>query len=254
MLIISDLYGQNTPVSKKFKVYGAAADIVRGALVEPGAATASLGSVVLASTTAPTMVVGLIQQLHDYSVVGDFTITAITTNKSAVGDVDVRPFAIYRAELAVCATQAITIAASSGAAGSAVGLGTTAGSADELGASWLYNAATDELRFVEDHDAAATMTLSNNIGTTAWAAVNPYFVPPIFFGGTTNTGLTLNATCDKIICEGNETGAWCRVLSTRIESANKQSDILDPAIHDNKSYADAKFYVEFVVLGSKRAF
>jgi hypothetical protein len=253
MLIISDLYGQNTPVSKKFKAYGGAADIVRGALVEPGLTTAC-SSVIYANTTDPTMIVGLTEYLHDYSVVGDYTYTAITTNKSAVVSVDVRPFAIYRAELSVCVTQAITVAASAGEGANEVGLGTNAAAADTLDAGWMYNAATDELRRIEAHAAVGTATFSSDIGTTAWAAVNPYIIPPIFYGATSNTGLELTATCDKVLLEGDENGAWCRVLSTRIETSNKQSDILDPVIHDNKSYADAKFYVEFVVLGSKRAF
>ena len=247
MLIVSDLSGQNTPINRKYSIYGAAADIVLGALMEPGAATASLGSAVV-SADPPTMALGVLTQLHDYSVVGDWTYTAITTNLNAKGDVDVRPFGIIRAEVAVCATQAITIAASAGAGATEVGLGTTAGAADELGAAWLYNAATDELRFVEDHDAAATAALSSDIGTTAWAAVLATIVPPIFYGAATNTGLDLNANCDQITCEGNGTGAWCRVIGSYIQLNSRSGlDILKPEVHDNTSPADAKFFVDFVI-------
>jgi hypothetical protein len=69
MLIVSDLSGQNTPMIREYKIYGGAADILQGALVEPGAATASLGSAVI-SADPPTMVLGVLTQLHDYSVVG----------------------------------------------------------------------------------------------------------------------------------------------------------------------------------------
>jgi hypothetical protein len=112
----------------------------------------------------------------------------------------------------------------------------------------LYNASTDELKFVEDHDAAATMTLATSIGTTAWAAVLCTIVPPIFYGAASSTGLDLNSTLDQITCEGNGTGAWCRVIGSYIQLNSRAGlDPLKPDVHDNTSPADAKFFVDFVV-------
>jgi hypothetical protein len=245
-MFVTQSIGENTAYIREYKIYGGAADIVNGALVEPGAAVASLGAATI-SADPPTNVLGILTQLHDYSVVGDWTYTAITSNKNAVGDVDMRPFAIVRSEVAVCATQAITVAASAGAGATEVGLGTSAGADDEIGAAWMYNAATDELRYVEDHDGAATAVFSNDIGTAEWAAVKCTIVPPIFFGTASSTGLDLNATLDQVILEGNGTGAWCNVIGTYIETVDGKLDPLDPAVHSNGTYADAKFYVDIVI-------
>jgi len=250
MLIVSDLSGQNTPVIRKYSIYGAAADLYLGSLVEQGAAAASLGAVCV-SASPPTMVLGLLTQLHDYSVVGDWTYTSLTAaaNLTARGDVDIRPFAIYRAEVDVCGTQTITIAASLGSGAGAVTLNTTCAQADELTGGYLYNATTDELKYIETHDAAATAVLATNIGTTAWASKACTIVPPMFYGMTANTGLTLDSTLCKVICEGNGTGAWCKVIGSYIQNSSRAGlDPLLPWINDNTTPADAKFFVDFVVI------
>jgi hypothetical protein len=252
MRIAYDLSGQNSPVIKKYKLYGAAADMVAGCLVEPGLTTACT-SVIYSSTSAPTMVVGLLTQIHDYSVTGDWTYTSITSAASlaARGDVDIRPLGVYVADLAACATQTVTVAASAGAGANEVTLNTNFSAADTLEGSWIYNATTDELRYVEAHAAVGTATFSSNIGTTAWTTVAAYIVPGDLYGQTTNTGLGLNATCNKVILEGNQTGAWCRVLMTEMSADGVSLDRLVPE-KDNNTYANAQFKVHFVIL--KHAF
>jgi len=250
MQIVSDLSGQNTPVLREYRIYGGAADIVQGALVEPGVSAgeeAVMGAAVLCSTTAPTAIIGVLAQLHDYSVVGDWTNTAVTTNKSAKGDIDIRPFAIIRAEVTT-STQLFTVAANAGAGATDVTLTTACAADDEIGGAYVYNATTDELRFVEDHSDTDKLEFSAHIGTTAWnSASTCVLVPPLFYGAVSGTGLTMDATCAKVLLKGDESGAWCTVLEQYIQTSDKKLSVLNPATHYTGTYADAKFFVDIVV-------
>lgn len=256
MKIIKDLTGQNTEVRQKFYLYGATADLPEGRLMSVGTdngTSALLGAAQGSAVDLPVAVVGTLMQLHDVSEAGDWLFTNLSTSKDAQGEIDIRPYGVFRAELSV-SDMTVSIAANSGASAAEVTLHEAAGADDEIAGCWLYNASTDELRYIEDHDGAATAVLSSNIGATAWTSVAPYTVPAIFFGGVASTGLELNSTGVNIKVETDAASACARVLATHIQSSNKQIEVLDPAKHDNKTIADAKFFVDFVILPAFRAF
>jgi hypothetical protein len=246
MIIVGDLSGQNTPVIKKFLVYSGAADIEMGALVEHVAnAKETAGCVNKATLTDPALTVGLLTQLHDYSEVGQYVYNGTFSTKTnrPEGDVDVRPFAIFRAEMSAASAETVAISA----AGATVTLGTGTGTDDEMIGSWLYNATTDELRYVEDSASATSLTINTVIGATAWTSTGHYIIPHIFYGGASNTGLTLNTACTKIDNILNGTGAWSKVIGTYVSVNGGELQRLNPGIHE-QTLANAIFFSDIIIL------
>jgi len=245
MKVVQDLGNNQYEILRSFLIYGGAADITRGSLVMEGAAAETLGAVIPA-TSAAANVVGLLTQLHDYSVAGDWTYngTLTTATNRPEAEVDIRPFAVIRAEMKVCASQ--TCDADNGGADTAISLGTTCAGGDVLGGSYVYDSVTGDIRFVEDHSAAGDFTL--NTATSAdWDTISPVIVPQRLYGSLTYQGITPSAT--QMICEGNETVLWAKTLDHYIvRDEEKAYTRLNPGIHDNISATNPRFFVDFVIL------
>lgn len=245
MYVTADIGGSHYDLEPSFLVYGAGGDIPKGSLVMEGAATATLGAVIDATASAAN-VVGLVNELHDYSVVGDWTYdgTLTTATNRPTINVDVRPFVVLRAEVKVCATQ--TFDADANGADTDISLGTAVGDADVLGGSWMYDSTSGDIRFVEDHAATADVDL-NTATSTDWDTVSGYWIPQRLYGSLANQGLTPTDT--QVICEGNETTLWAKVVDNLIVRDEKKAYTrLNPGIHDAISATNPKFYVDVVVL------
>jgi len=244
MYVVADLAASHYDTKRSFLIEASAADAAKGSLVEEGTATANLGAVRPPAVAAgPVNVVGLLMQAHDYSEDGEWTYdgTLTTATNRPEVDVDIRPFAVYRAEVAVCATQ--TFDADANGADTDITLGTAVGAADVLGGSFIYEPLTGDIRFVEDH--ASTTTLDLNTATSAdWDTAAAHWIPQRLYGSKANQGLTVSST--KVICEGNETVLWVKVLETFITRDGKKGvDRLNPGIHDNLSASNPKFFRKF---------
>lgn len=229
MIKVTDLYKPYENV-RQFLVYGGAGDIPAGSLVMAGTAVGTLGAVIDATASAVD-IVGLLTQLHDYSVVGDWTYngTLTTAANRPMADVEISPFAVIQGEVIDGTTQ--TFDADNNGADTAISLGTAVGADDVLGGSWIYEGTvTGDLRFVEDHNATADVTL--NTATSAdWSAVAGAWVPQRLYGSKANQGLTPVDTQFK--CEGNETVLWAEVLDHYVKrSDTNKLERLNPGIHD----------------------
>lgn len=246
MYVVADLCGQNTEVLRSFLISGNGSDIVQGQLVMEGPASAPdyLGAVITA-TSAAVNVTGLLTQLHDYSVAGDWTYdgTLTTATNRPEADVDIRPFAVIRGEVAICGTQTLTVSAAS----TDVTLNTDVGADDLLGGGWVYNPTANEVRFIEDHDATAGIVF-NTAATTAYSADACHIVPSRLYGSSANQGLT--PTAGTLICEGNETVLWAKTLDHYITYDGKNEPTrLNPGIHDGlDTLSGVKVHLDIVIM------
>jgi len=244
MFVTADLGGSHREILRKFLVYGAAGDIPQGSLVMEGAAAATFGSVIDATATAAN-IVGLLTQLHDYSVAGDWTWngTLATATNRPLADVDVRPFAVIRCEIDVCATQ--TFDADANGADTDISLG-TASNTDTKGGSWIYDSTSGDIRYVEDHAATSDVDL-NTATSTDWDTIAGYWCPARLYGSVANQGFT--PSDDKGILEGNETTLIIKTVDNfLVRDENKGYTRLNPGIHDAISATNPKFFIDFVVL------
>jgi hypothetical protein len=252
MEIIKDLTGNNYPVIQKYMVYGAAADIVKGALVEaPIEEEVERGAVCSIGTAAgPVDVVGLVTQLHDYSVDGQFTYNGdltLKTNRPEI-DVDVRPNAIYRAQLQEAA--ALTIYNDSDTVGVDITTADTTQDTDMLNGGYFYDDATEQFRYIEDHDGNSSWIL-NTATTTAITNANNrkvVVVPSRLYGAGTTQGATLNSTNNGLFIEGDETVLWLRVCDIWIQRNSRAPlERINVGIHDACAVSSAKLFVDFVI-------
>jgi hypothetical protein len=249
MFITADLGGSHYEILRSFLIEGSGADAVKGSLVEEGTDVESLGAVRPVETEAgPVKVTGLLTQLHDYSEDGEWThdgTLTTATNRPEV-DVDIRPFAVYRSQIALSTN---VFDADGNAADTDISLTTTVGAADVLGGSWLYDSGTGDVRFVEDHAAEADIDL--NTATSAdWDQVaTGYWCPQRLYGSKANQGATLNSTHDQILIKGDETVLWLKVVDIFITYDGKKGVTrLNPGIHDAISVSNPVFFIDFTVI------
>lgn len=243
MRIIADLSGAITAKVKRYNIFGNTNDVVKGALVIKGAiADATTGVVTYpTSVNAPADIVGILSELNDYSVAGDWTYNgAMTTvtNRPEVA-VDVRPFGIVRSEMVETANTTfavsdVTVTVGTGSMNDAV-----------FSNSWLYEDGTEQLMWAEVGDTSA-MTL--NTSATTFGATFAVLVPPRFVTGT-GSGGELNATFDKLRFEGDDTTYWQRVVDTHCQAAKGVGiERLLPWKMDQAVVSSAKLFTDFIIV------
>lgn len=258
MNIIYDLSsGKNTPVAQPFFAYGAATDITKGALVEAHDTGAEGAGAVerIGAAKAPIALVGLAMESNIVATDGDWdhngTLTT-ATNRPEI-NVDIRPLAVYQAQMEESATTTlyndadvvaidITTADSTGA------------SADLISGGWLYDDATEQLRWIEDHDSANSLILNTATTTAITNAQNRkvVFVPQRLYGASptasVNEGVTLNTLQDGLLIETDETIQWLTVVDHYGQFSKKEGPVrLNPGLHDAASCSSAVFFVDFVI-------
>lgn len=246
MYISADIGSSHYDLKRSFLIESSSADVAKGALVEEGIAAKNLGAVrPIAVPAGPVNVVGLLMQAHDYSVKGEWTYdgTLTTATNRPEVDVDIRPFAVYRAEVSVCATQ--TFDADANGADKDITLGTAVGAADVLGNSFVYEPLTGDIRHVWDQSGTTALELTSDTSAD-WDGAAAYWIPQRLYGSVANQGLTVSS--DKVICEGNETVLWIKVLETFItRDGKKEYDRLNPGLHDGLIASNPKFYIDFII-------
>ena len=255
MKIVADVNGQNTPIVKSFNIYSAAGDMYKGDLVEAGTDTAAgIGNGVIipvATAAAPADVAGLLTQLHDYSVDGDFTIAGAASTRdddsqNNMVDVDIRPGAIYRSEVKESTNTFTTTAASDTCT-----IGTAAGADDLYAGSFVYDE-NGELHSVEDHSATTTLVF-HSVTVTAQAGVAStcIWIPQRLVGKTANHGLTYTKGTStvpdsSVLLKGDESTLWFLTLDCFYAEAGKQLMRLLPK-DDMKTLTSPKFYIDFII-------
>lgn len=253
MDIVFDLSGQNTPVLQKFFADGEGTDIVRGAIVEApdvGGPT-GLGAVEpIGTVAAPVDIVGRMSSLLDVSVDGEWEYdsgTLITDEtKRPERDIDIRPLAVYRAQLDEMTG---TVYNTSDTTETAITTDVTWDADDLIGGGWLYDDATEQLRLIEDHNATTTFVLNTATTTAITNAQNRSVVqcPPRLYGPGAGQGLTVSSTFDNILIEGNETILWARVVDIWFQASKGVGlERLNPK-HDAATVSSAKLFVDIII-------
>lgn len=252
MIVTANLGGAYTEIKRSFYLYsdGSATDIDQGELLEEGIDEDDMGGVVDIQTPAgPVNVVGMLMQLYDGSEVGEWDHNGVLTTETNRPFVDVAcsPFNVYRAEIAVCATQIITVAAGAGAGTGECVFSTGIGAAEVLNTSWVYNSTDNELRWVEDHETTTDFVF-NTDAVAAWASGDSFYIcPQRLYGSVANQGFTVSG--QKIIVEGNETVLWAKTVDHFISYDGQNEQVkLNPGIHDAQTYTNLKLWIDIIIL------
>lgn len=249
MIATADIGGGHYDNKRSFLIYsdGSAADIEQGELMEEGIADVSLGAITDIQTPAgPVNVVGLLMQLYDGSDVGEWdwnSASLSTASNRPEADIDIRPFAVYRAEIASVVTQELVCSAASADCTP----GTAVGAADVLGGCYAYDSTINELRFVFDNDATQGFTFTT-AAVAAWLGTNTqYIIPQRLYGSKTNQGMTVSG--QNILVEGNETVRWAKTLDHFITYDGQNEQVrLNPGVHDAQTYTNPKFFIDIIIL------
>jgi len=257
MWVVGNLHG-GPGHTEKYPIYGASADIVQGALVMRGITTKTnigTGIVGAVNSTGLDDALGLLLNLHDYSVVGDYlyggTVSGVDT---AYGEVHDDPMAIFRAEVGQAAAEDdVGTSTSSGTTMTDENLDTGA----VVGQGWLYCTATvsdacnGELHFItEDTDTDDEFTQLTAWSTALTNNESLILIPPLF-----SLAVTLNAAADKVSSTHLSLAGWAAVWSARVMNSYIQYDghpieKLDPTKHDaltGLNGLNVKFYVDLVL-------
>ena len=222
------------PVIVKVPLYGAAADIADGALIMPGVtAETDLGLFIVGTNTAAGVdALGVLQGLHDYSVVGD---SATAGTSWVFGDVELcdqyQPVWIEYDQsdtAAVASTSSTTV--------------TITSLEDNIDTSYLVK--TDGAGTC--HTAYLTASASGSASSktaTGWAAADTV-IKVLRLG---HQVAKLNTAADKIGTDA-AAGTWTVfVLENWFEAAGYPLQQLDPTKHDNLSLTKARFYAKILV-------
>ncbi len=171
-----NLDGSESIIVRHLPAYGAAADIVAGAVGIRGATEGTNGGYVIVGSSALTDAIGVLASLFDYSVNGD---SAPTTGLTLVkAEVIVNPNAVYEAEYDQTDTLAPTSASSS--------TQFNCTSIEQVCGGWLYvvadsaaSSSIGQLRFIvaKNTNLLTTMTAFDPVTDTTATLIKvlPYF-------------------------------------------------------------------------------
>lgn len=220
-------------ISRDFPVYGAGADIVEGAVVIRGATPGTNGGLAIVGTGALTDVLGVLQELHDYSVSGDSLIAGTAYIRRRV---IINPMAVYRAEydgaddMDVASTSTTTVTVTSlednidggwllGDDGSgAYGTGTT-------GAQLQYIAAS----------ASGSCTTKTSSG---WTSANDLIkVLPLM-----HQLIRVNTAADKLGTDAAAGSGLASIIDNWISADGLPLQQLDPTKHSGLTLFNPKVY------------
>jgi len=220
------------PVLIKVPLYGAAADIADGALIMPGTtAGTDLGLFIVATNTAAGAdALGVLQGIHDYSVVGD---SAVAGTSWVLGEVELcdqySPIWIEYDQ-----TDTMAVASNSSTTLTITSL------EDNIDTSWIFNT------------TSGVKQLSFLVASASGSATQK-----------TAMGWTAADTCIKILRLGHQVaklntagtkigtdaaaGSWTVVvLENWFKADGYPLTMLDPTKHDNLTLTNARFFAKIL--------
>lgn len=220
-----DLTGAE-PIIRDYPVYGAGADIVEGAVVMRGATPGTNGGQLIVGVSALVDVVGVLAELHDYSVSGDSLIagTAWVYRK-----VIINPFAVYRAQydstdtMAVASTSTTTV--------------TVTSLEDNIDAGWLLGN-DGQLQFLTASAAGSATSKS----ASGWTSANTLLkIVPVF-----HQLIKINTAADKIGTDAAAGAGEVANLDNWVQARGIPLQRLDPTKHSGLTLTDPKIFSDIV--------
>lgn len=221
MIYAYDVTGAE-PIIRDYPIYGAGVDILPNSVVIRGATPGTNGGqLITGAATACTDTVGVLQQLHDYSVVGDSLIlgTAWVQEK-----VLINPFAVYRAQYSA---GAIAIASVSTTTVTITSL------EDNIDAGWLLGS-DGQIQFLTA-SAAGSASSKTNSGWTS--AITVQKILPVFhqLGTIATGGADLNHAAAVGIASIVNLDNWIQARGIPLQR-------LDPTKHSGLILVNPKIY------------
>jgi len=217
------------PVIVKLPLYGGSADISDGALIMPGVtAGTNLGLFIKSDATGADSI-GVLQGLHDYSVVGD---SLVAGTSWVEGEVQLHD---QYSPVIVEYDQNDTMAVGSNS-GTAL---TISSLEDNIDTSWVYNTTVKQLSFLTA-SASGSATQKTAMG---WTAADTC-IKILRLG---HQVVKLNSAATKIGTDA-AAGTWTVfVLENWIEDPAYPKQRLNPTIHDNLTLTSPRFYAKVFV-------
>lgn len=228
MKFVYDLAG-SSQIVRDLPIYGAGADIVAGAAVMRGATPGTNGGQLIVAAGALADVVGVLEELHDFSVSGDSAIAGTAWVKRKV---TINPFAVYRAEYD--ATDDADVASVSGTGVTITSL------EDDIDAGWLLG--DDGFLTFLTASTSGSATAKDNLETgpaTAWSSTTDVIkILPQF-----HQLAKINAAGNKLGTDAAAGSGLIVVLENYIQfDGISKPEILDPTKHSGLRLTNAKAF------------
>lgn len=216
-----DLAG-SSQIVRDYPVYGAAVDIVAGAVVMRGATGETDHGLLVVGAGALADVVGVLEELHDYSVSGDSLLAGTAYVKRKV---TINPFAVYLAQYdssdtaAVASTSTTTV--------------TITSLEDDIDAGWLLGN-DGQIQWL----AASASGSATSKSSSGWTSANTVLkVLPLFH----QLG-KINTAADKLGTDAAAGSGLIVVLENYIEADGVKMEPLDPTKHSGVTYSNPKVF------------
>lgn len=231
--------GRYIPTRVEFPIFGSAADIKSGAVVMSALTEAAKLGMVIKGVPVYDDVVGVLESLHDYSVVGD---SAILTGKMVWGKVDINPFSTFLAEYDQTSTVLIT-----GATSATKTIELSATFDQTLCATgWWYvvsGAGKGQLRYVKGYNSGDPQ-VATDFTTDLVTGDKSLFIAPLLRGGGSLLDLNSDATkilsCETGTTDGSVPSGKIAVIQNYIKFDGKNFEKLDVNKHDGLDGLDTK--------------
>ncbi len=219
----------SSQIVRDYPIYGAAADVVDGAVVIRGATQGTDSGFVVVGTGALADVVGVLEHLHDFSVVGDSAQTGLTYVKNKV---TINPFAVYLAQYD--ATDDANVASVSGTGVTITSL------EDDIDGGWLLG--DDGFLTYLTASASGSCTAKDNVETTPAATwdsdTDVIKILPLFH----QLG-KINAAADQLGTDPAAGSGLIAVLENYIQADSISGlEPLDPTKHSGVTYSNPKVF------------
>lgn len=220
-------------IIRDFPIYGGAADIVEGAAVMRGATPGTNGGLAIVAATTLADILGVLAELHDYSVSGD---SAIAGTAYVRRRVIINPMAVYRAQYDPA--DDMDVASTSGTTVTVTSL------EDNIDGGWLLGddgaaaygtGTTGSLLQYIDTSASGSCTTKTASG---WTSANDLIkVLPLM-----HQLIKVNTAADKLGTDAAAGSGTAAVIDNWISADGLPLQQLDPTKHSGLTLFNPKVY------------